>query len=74
MALAIKLAAHRAVTEMIDEPRCCCSTTSSPSSTHNATALAKTLPADTQTLISSARPEDVPVEGEVWRVGDGVQR
>ena len=36
MALAIKLAAHRAVTEMIDEPRSCCSTTSSPSSTHSA--------------------------------------
>ena len=34
-----------------------------------AKALATALPEDTQTLITSARPEDVPVEGSVWRVG-----
>ncbi|HEX2405437.1 MAG TPA: DNA replication/repair protein RecF [Acidimicrobiia bacterium] len=75
MALAIKLAAHRAVTEMIDEPPVLLlDDVFSELDSQRAAALAKTLPADTQTLISSARPEDVPVEGEVWRVGDGVRR
>ena len=75
MALAIKLAAHRAVTEMIDEPPVLLlDDVFSELDPQRAAALAKTLPADTQTLISSARPEDVPVEGEVWRVGDGVRR
>jgi DNA replication and repair protein RecF len=36
-----------------------------------ATALAKSLPESTQTLITSARPEDVPISGTVWRVADG---
>jgi DNA replication and repair protein RecF len=75
MALAIKLAAHRAVTEMIDEPPVLLlDDVFSELDPQRAEALAKTLPADTQTLISSARPEDVPVEGAVWRVGDGVRR
>jgi recombinational DNA repair ATPase RecF len=39
-----------------------------------AAALAKALPADTQTMITSARPEDVPVAGSVWKVGNGVSR
>ena len=34
-------------------------------------ALAKALPEDTQTLITSARPEDVPVGGTMWRVEEG---
>jgi len=75
MALAIKLAAHRAVTEMIDEPPVLLlDDVFSELDPQRAEALAKTLPADTQTLISSARPEDVPVEGAVWRMGDGVRR
>ena len=75
MALAIKLAAHRAVTEMIDEPPVLLlDDVFSELDPQRAASLAKMLPADTQTLISSARPEDVPVEGEVWRVGDGVRR
>ena len=75
MALAIKLAAHRAVAEMIDEPPVLLlDDVFSELDPQRAEALAKTLPADTQTLISSARPEDVPVEGAVWRVGDGVRR
>jgi DNA replication and repair protein RecF len=36
-----------------------------------AKALAGALPDDTQTLITSARPEDVPVGGSVWQVADG---
>jgi recombinational DNA repair ATPase RecF len=36
-----------------------------------AAALAKALPGDTQTVITSARPEDVPITGKVWSVGEG---
>ena len=39
-----------------------------------AKALAGAIPEQAQTLITSARPEDVPVAGAVWRVGDGVHR
>ena len=34
----------------------------------------KSLPGDAQTLITSARPEDVPLEGVHWKVDDGIGR
>ena len=34
-------------------------------------ALAKALPDNTQTIISTARPEDVPLTGRGWRVSPG---
>jgi DNA replication and repair protein RecF len=75
MALAVKLAAHRAVADMAGEPPVLLlDDVFSELDPERAEALAKTLPADTQTMISSARPEDVPVEGTVWRVGEGALR
>lgn len=75
MALAVKLAAHRAVAEMIGEtPVLLLDDVFSELDPDRSRALAKALPEATQTLITSARPEDVPVEGSVWRVADGVQR
>ena len=73
MALAIKLAAHRAVAEMIGEPPVLLlDDVFSELDPERARALAKALPPGAQTLITSAHPEDVPVEGSVWRVGDGM--
>ena len=75
MALAVKLAAHRAVADMVGEPPVLLlDDVFSELDLDRAGALAKALPPGTQTLITSARPEDVPVEGSVWRVGEGVHR
>lgn len=72
MALAVKLAAHRAVADMTGEPPVLLlDDVFSELDAERSAALAKTLPADTQTLITSARPEDVPMDGATWRVGDG---
>jgi len=74
-ALAVKLAAHRAVADTTGEwPVLLLDDVFSELDPDRAGALAKALPPDTQTLVTSARPEDVPVEGTVWRVGEGVQR
>jgi len=75
MALAVKLASHRAVADLIGEsPVLLLDDVFSELDPGRADALAKALPADTQTLISSARPEDVPVVGSLWNVGEGVHR
>lgn len=75
MALAVKLASHRAVSDVIGEPPVLLlDDVFSELDPERAGALAKALPPDTQTMISSARPEDVPIPGSVWRVGDGVHR
>jgi DNA replication and repair protein RecF len=75
IALAVKLAAHRAVADMMGEsPVLLLDDVFSELDPDRARALAKALPPGTQTLITSARPEDVPVEGSVWRVGEGVNR
>ncbi|MGH8870925.1 MAG: DNA replication/repair protein RecF [Acidimicrobiia bacterium] len=75
MALAVKLAAHRAVADMVGEfPVLLLDDVFSELDLDRAQALAKALPADTQTLITSARPEDVPVDGTSWRVGEGLHR
>lgn len=75
MALAVKLAAHRAVADMVGEsPVLLLDDVFSELDLDRAQALAKALPPDTQTLITSARPEDVPVDGSSWRVGEGVHR
>jgi DNA replication and repair protein RecF len=75
VALAVKLAAHRAVAEMVGEPPVLLlDDVFSELDPERAGALAKALPTDTQTLITSARPEDIPIAGSVWRVGDGVHR
>jgi DNA replication and repair protein RecF len=75
MALAVKLAAHRAVALVIGEPPVLLlDDVFSELDPKRGTALAGALPADTQTLITSARPEDVPVSGTVWDVGGGQVR
>ena len=75
MALAVKLASHRAVAEAIgDRPLLLLDDVFSELDIDRSRALAKALPTDTQTLITSARPEDVPVSGSIWHVGDGIHR
>ncbi|HLF43302.1 MAG TPA: DNA replication/repair protein RecF [Acidimicrobiia bacterium] len=75
MALAVKLAAHRAVADVVGEqPVLLLDDVFSELDPLRAKALAGAIPEQAQTLITSARPEDVPVPGAVWRVGDGVHR
>jgi DNA replication and repair protein RecF len=74
MALAIKLAAHRVVAEMVgDLPVLLLDDVFSELDPVRAAALARSLPRGAQTLITSARPEDVPVGGVSWTVEDGVR-
>lgn len=73
MALAVKLAAHRAVAASVGEPPVLLlDDVFSELDRDRANALAGALPAETQTMITSARPEDVPISGSVWQVGEGV--
>ena len=75
MALAVKLASHRAVADTVGEqPVLLLDDVFSELDPVRAKALAGAIPDRAQTLITSARPEDVPVPGSLWRVGDGVQR
>jgi DNA replication and repair protein RecF len=75
MALAIKLASHRAVADLVGElPVLLLDDVFSELDPDRSAALAKALPAEAQTMITSARPEDVPVHGSVWHVGEGVNR
>lgn len=73
MALAVKLAAHRAIAAAFGEsPLLVLDDVFSELDPDRAKALAAALPSDTQTLITSARPEDVPIAGKVWKVPEGV--
>jgi DNA replication and repair protein RecF len=75
MALAVKLAAHRAVAATVGEsPVLLLDDVFSELDPARAHALARALPEETQTLITSARPEDVPIAGSVWTVGEGITR
>ncbi len=72
MALAVKLAAHRAVASAVGEPPVLLlDDVFSELDPGRANALATALPSDTQTMITSARPEDVPITGSVWNVTEG---
>ena len=72
MALAVKLAAHRAVTSVNGEPPILLlDDVFSELDPKRASALAGAIPPDTQTMITSARPEDVPIAGMTWNVGEG---
>jgi len=71
-ALAVKLAAHRAVADAVGEsPVLLLDDVFSELDPQRSAALAGALPPDTQTLITSARPEDVPVTGTTWQVDEG---
>lgn len=72
VALAVKLAAHAAITESVDEPPVLLlDDVFSELDPERSSALAEALPEETQTMITSARPEDVPLSGKVWAVRDG---
>lgn len=72
LALAMKLAAHKAITEAISEtPVLVLDDVFSELDPNRAKALAGALPPDTQTLVTTARPEDVPISGKLWSVGSG---
>lgn len=73
MALAVKLAAHRAVAASVGEPPVLLlDDVFSELDRDRASALAGALPEETQTVITSARPEDVPIAGSTWQVEEGV--
>lgn len=70
-ALALRLAVHRAVTERTGSaPILLLDDVFSELDEGRSERLAAALPM-AQTLISSARPEDVPIRGRRWRVGPG---
>lgn len=72
MALAVKLAAHRAIADTVDQPPVLLlDDVFSELDPERALALARSLPSDTQTLITSAQPDGIPVTGTAWRVEDG---
>lgn len=72
-ALAVKLAAHNAVAEAVsDPPVLLLDDVFSELDPERSKALAGALPEETQTMITTARPEDVPVSGRVWNVREGV--
>jgi DNA replication and repair protein RecF len=72
MALAVKLAAHRAVASAVGEPPVLLlDDVFSELDQGRAKALANAIPSGTQTMITTARPEDVPISGSVWNVGGG---
>lgn len=75
IALAVRLAAHRAVAdELGEQPILLLDDVFSELDPARSASLARALPADTQTLITSARPEDVPIQGRSWKVADGAVR
>lgn len=72
LALAVKLAAHAAVGDAIGEtPVLLLDDVFSELDAERSAALAGALPAGTQTMITTARPEDVPVSGKTWSVRAG---
>lgn len=70
-ALALRLAVHRSVTERVGSPPILLlDDVFSELDEGRSERLAAALP-EAQTLISSARPEDVPIRGRRWTVGAG---
>lgn len=75
IALAVKIASHRAIGDLYGEsPILLLDDVFSELDAGRSEALAASLPEDTQTIITSARPEDVPLTGLQWTVGDGISR
>jgi DNA replication and repair protein RecF len=73
VALAVKLAAHNAVAVAVsDRPVLLLDDVFSELDPERSKALAGALPEGAQTMITTARPEDVPVSGKTWNVRDGV--
>lgn len=75
MALAVKLAAHRLIADVTQSPPVLLlDDVFSELDPRRSAALARSLPGDTQTLITSARPDEVPLGGAIWSVDGGVER
>ena len=75
IALAVKIASHRAIGDLYGEsPILLLDDVFSELDAGRSEALAASLPEDTQTIITSARPEDVPLTGLQWTVGDSISR
>jgi DNA replication and repair protein RecF len=75
LALAVRLACHRAIAEHVGEqPVLLLDDVFSELDPDRAAALAKGLPEQTQTIITSARREDLPLGGRVWAVEGGEVR
>ncbi len=75
MALAIKIASHRLIAEATDSPPILLlDDVFSELDPQRSQALAAALPGDTQTIVTSARPDELPVGGVVWRVDGGLHR
>jgi len=71
LALSLRLASHRAIKEAIGEsPLLLLDDVFSELDLRRANALAEALP-EAQTLITTARDEEVPVRGRRWQVGNG---
>ena len=74
LTLALRLAAHRALEASIgDTPLLLLDDVFSELDPYRAAALARALPV-AQTFVTTARHEDVPLEGRYWRLVDGVLR
>lgn len=72
LALAIKLAAHRVVAESLGmAPVLLLDDVFSELDPDRSAALTKALPDEAQIVITSARPDEVPVPGKMWHVGGG---
>ena len=72
LTLALRLSVHRAVLESTGEPPLLLlDDVFSELDPDRARRLARSLPA-AQTFITTAREEDVPIEGRAWRIVDGV--
>lgn len=75
MALAVKLAAHRLIADATEAPPILLlDDVFSELDPDRSDALAQSLPRDTQTVITSARPDEVPVGGLIWKVDGGLSR
>lgn len=75
LALAVKLAAHRLIADATDAaPVLLLDDVFSELDPDRSDALAASLPDGTQTIITSARPDEVPVGGVVWNVDGGLTR
>ncbi len=73
IALAARLAWHRLVDDATGEPPLLLlDDVFSELDAARAAALARAIPEGTQTVVTSARVEDLPVEGRLWRVEEGV--
>ena len=72
MALAVRLAIHRTMAETWGEsPILLLDDVFSELDSDRASALARSLPSDTQTIITSTRSEAIPISGSTWKVGGG---